>query len=97
MAHHYADDRDALSVLAASDVAYIGVLGPRARTERMLADLGLGGPELMRRLFAPVGLDIGTDGAEQVALSVLAEILAVRSGRAAASLRTRRVAIHATQ
>ena len=49
----------------------------------------------LRRPKVSVGLDIGTDGAEQVALSVLAEILAVRSGRGARSLRERRVPIHA--
>jgi len=42
-----------------------------------------------------VGLDIGTDGAEQVALAVIAEVLAVRSGRRARSLRERLAAIHA--
>src|SRR5439155_1560821 len=47
------------------------------------------------RFAADVGLDIGTDGAEQVALAVIAEILAVRSGRRARSLRERRAAIHA--
>jgi xanthine/CO dehydrogenase XdhC/CoxF family maturation factor len=48
------------------------------------------------RVYGPVGLDIGTDGAEQVALAVIAEILAVRSGRRARSLRERRAAIHAS-
>jgi xanthine/CO dehydrogenase XdhC/CoxF family maturation factor len=53
-------------------------------------------PGDLARIFGPVGLDIGTDGAEQVALSVLAEILAVRSGRQPQSLRDRRAPIHAT-
>jgi xanthine/CO dehydrogenase XdhC/CoxF family maturation factor len=48
------------------------------------------------RIYGPVGLDIGTDGAEQVALAVIAEILAFRSGRRALSLRERGVAIHAS-
>jgi xanthine/CO dehydrogenase XdhC/CoxF family maturation factor len=47
------------------------------------------------RVFGPVGLDIGTDGAEQVALSVIAEVLAIRAGRGAVSLRERRAPIHA--
>src|SRR5256885_1849972 len=47
------------------------------------------------RIFGPVGLDIGTDGAEQVALAVIAEVLAVRSGRRADSLRERATPIHA--
>ncbi len=68
-------------------------MGPRQRTERILASLGATGDD---RIHGPVGLDIGTDGAEQVALSVLAEIMAMRSGRAARSLRERLVPIHAT-
>jgi xanthine/CO dehydrogenase XdhC/CoxF family maturation factor len=46
------------------------------------------------RIYGPVGLDIGTDGAEQVALAVVAELLAVRSGRRPQSLRERRAPIH---
>src|SRR2546429_437741 len=47
------------------------------------------------RVYGPVGLDIGTDGAEQVAVAVIAEVLAVRSGRRARSLRERLAPIHA--
>jgi xanthine dehydrogenase accessory factor len=70
-------------------------LGPRQRTERMLGILRAEGPVDESRIFGPVGLDIGTDGAEQVAISILAEILAVRSGRGARSLRERGAPIHA--
>ena len=61
----------------------------------MLTRLREEGPIDESRIFGPVGLDIGTDGAEQVALAVLAEILAVRSGRHPQSLRERRAPIHA--
>src|SRR5439155_23319488 len=73
------------------------MLGPRQRTERILRNVAAEGgrPIDEGRVYAPVGLDIGTDGAEQVALAVIAELLAVRSGRRARSLRERRVAIHA--
>lgn len=95
MTHHFADDTDYLRALLRSPVRYIGMLGPRQRTERILSLLRAEGDVDESRVYGPVGLDIGTDGAEQVALSVLAEILAVRSGRGARSLRERRVPIHA--
>ncbi len=95
MTHHFADDTDYLRALLRSPVCYIGLLGPRLRTERIVGFLRESGPVDDSRVFGPVGLDIGTDGAEQVALSILAEILAVRSGRAARSLRDRAVPIHA--
>lgn len=97
MTHHFADDTDYLRALLLSPARYIGVLGPRQRTERILGILraeGVLSPD-ESRIYGPTGLDIGTDGAEQVALSVLAEILAVRSGRRPRSLRERGVPIHA--
>lgn len=95
MTHHFADDTAYLRALLASPVRYLGVLGPRQRTERILGILRQDGPVDESRIFGPVGLDIGTDGAEQVALAVIAEILAVRSGRSPRSLRERRAPIHA--
>ena len=96
MNHNFADDQAYVRALLKTPVAYIGILGPRQRTERILRNLLAEGPMDEGRVYGPVGLDIGTDGAEQVALAVIAEILAVRSGRRARSLRDRRVAIHAT-
>lgn len=95
MSHNYRKDLDTLRLLLESPVEYIGMLGPRQRTERMLAELAADGPLDESRVYGPVGLDIGTDGAEQVAMSIIAEMLAVRSGRGAASLRDRRAPIHA--
>ena len=95
MTHQFADDAAYLRALLASPARYLGVLGPRQRTERMLDLLRRDGPVDAARIFGPVGLDIGTDGAEQVALSIVAEMLAVRGGRAARSLRERTAPIHA--
>ncbi|MCU0618872.1 MAG: XdhC family protein [Gemmatimonadaceae bacterium] len=95
-----ADDHAVVWVraLLATPVRYLGVLGPRARTERILAALAREGVAVeASRLYAPVGLDIGTDGAEQVALAIVAELLAVRSGRRPMSLRERRAPIHAAE
>jgi len=97
MNHNFADDQAYVRALFRSPVAYVGMLGPRQRTERILRNVAAEGgrPIDEGRVYAPVGLDIGTDGAEQVALAVIAELLAVRSGRRARSLRERPVAIHA--
>lgn len=94
MTHDFADDTEYLRALLRTPVRYIGVLGPRQRTERMLARLGVESSIDRSRIYGPVGLDIGTDGAEQVALAVVAEILAVKSGRRPQSLRDRSAPIH---
>ena len=96
MTHHFADDTDYLRALLQSPVRYLVVLGPRQRTDRILGLLRSEGPVDESRIFGPVGLDIGTDGAEQVALAVVAEVLAVRSGRRPRSLRERSAPIHTT-
>ncbi len=98
MTHHYIHDVPILHALLPSPVPYIGLLGPRKRGERILHDLAAAGavfPEAQpARLHAPVGLDLGADGAEQVALSILAEIQAVLAGRDATPLRERTLPIH---
>jgi len=92
MTHSLKRDAQWVRRLAGTDVPYVGVLGPRARTERILAELGTCDRE---RLFGPVGLDLGADGPEQVALSILAELLALWSGREPRHLRERAMAVHA--
>jgi xanthine/CO dehydrogenase XdhC/CoxF family maturation factor len=94
MTHNFVDDTDYLRALLQTPAKYLGVLGPRQRTARILGLLRAEGTVDESRIFGPVGLDIGTDGAEQVALSVVAEMLAVRSGRRPRSLRERRAPIH---
>jgi xanthine/CO dehydrogenase XdhC/CoxF family maturation factor len=92
MSHSFETDKAWVGRLIGTDAAYVGVLGPRARTRRIVADLGV---EHDERVFGPVGLDLGADGPEQVALSVVAELLALRSRRAPRHLREREVALHA--
>jgi len=81
MSHHLTTDRNYLQQLADSDIRYVGVLGPRTRRERLLSDLGEKGNLLRTRLRGPVGLDIGADSPESIALSILAEIHGVLAGR----------------
>jgi len=74
MSHHLATDRTYLSQLVDVPARYLGVLGPGARRARLLTDLGAVGEMLRLRLKGPVGVDIGADSPESIALSVLAEI-----------------------
>ena len=97
VSHHFERDRNYLQALIASDAAYIGMLGPRARTERMLGDLTARGvsAEGDKRIFSPVGIDIGGDGPDAIALSIIAEVSAVMGGRSAMHLRDKRGPLHA--
>jgi xanthine dehydrogenase accessory factor len=98
MTHNFLHDLALLRGLLASPARYIGLLGPRARTERLLKDLAKEGVVLddaqRARLYGPVGLDLGAESPEEIALSILAEILAVRNGRRVSSLRGRPGPIH---
>ena len=78
--------------LAATEIEYLGVLGPRARIEKIAAEVGMQGDP---RLFGPIGVDIGADGPEQVGLSIVAELLAVHAHRKPRHLRERVESIHA--
>jgi xanthine/CO dehydrogenase XdhC/CoxF family maturation factor len=93
MTHHYEADLAILRGLAAVDLPYVGVLGPAHRGADLRRDLARAGVTL-RDLHSPVGLDIGADAPEAIALSILAEILAVLHGRDGGFLRDRRGAIH---
>jgi xanthine/CO dehydrogenase XdhC/CoxF family maturation factor len=84
MSHHLATDRHYLAELAQVDTPYLGVLGPRARRDRLLADLAAVAPQLRETLRGPVGLDIGADSPESIALSILAELQATLRGAGAA-------------
>ncbi len=92
MSHNYAQDLALLRFLLASPARYIGVMGPRKRTERMLRELAAAGG--MARLHSPAGLDIGASGPAEIALSVVAEMRAVLNGRRGGMLRERRGSIH---
>jgi xanthine dehydrogenase accessory factor len=99
MTHNYVRDLEWLQLVLPQSVRYVGALGPRRRTENLLADLAEKGfhpaREQLARLFAPVGLDIGSEGPAEVALSILAEMQAVLAGRSGGHLRERKRPIHA--
>jgi xanthine/CO dehydrogenase XdhC/CoxF family maturation factor len=99
MTHRFRDDVPLIRGLLPLPLAYLGLLGPRARAERILGELARDGMAVTDRmrgvLHAPVGLDLGSEGPEAVALSILAEISAVLAGRDARPLRERTLPIHA--
>jgi xanthine dehydrogenase accessory factor len=84
MNHHLERDQQSLHFALESDAAYLGVLGPRSRYEKLLASLaaeGHGPPaSSLSRVRSPVGLALGAETPEEVALSILGEILAIRRG-----------------
>ena len=84
MSHYLPADAAYLRALAAAGPAYVGLLGPAARRERLLADLGGTAAGLAGRLRGPVGLDIGARTPEAIAVAVVAEIHAVLAGRGGA-------------
>lgn len=98
MSHNYSHDLAVLKFLLSSPARYIGVMGPRKRTERMLAELAEGGVRLqetdLSRLYAPAGLDIGANAPAEIALSIIAEMRAFMAGRRGGMLRERQGAIH---
>lgn len=96
MSHSYSQDRHWLEVALRMKPAYIGQLGPRSRTDRLLDEIGAVSRDMeaFKQLHYPMGLDIGGDAPESVALSVLAEITAHFNGRNGHMLREREAPIH---
>ncbi len=91
VAHDYKYEVPVLRVVLAREPAYIGLLGNRRRGQAVLDFLAAEGipAEVLGRVHVPVGLDIGAQSAAEIALSVVAEALAVRNGRPGISLRDR--------
>jgi xanthine dehydrogenase accessory factor len=70
MGHDYERDREHVGMLVGTRARYIGVLGPRSRTERMLAELSWSGDP---RIHAPAGLELGADTPHEISLAIIAE------------------------
>jgi xanthine/CO dehydrogenase XdhC/CoxF family maturation factor len=95
MSHDYLRDAAFLRGFLGRGVPYLGVLGPRDRTDRLLDELTASPSTAdLAALHAPAGLDIGADGAEEVATAIIGEILAVLRGRAGGALREHPGPIH---
>jgi xanthine/CO dehydrogenase XdhC/CoxF family maturation factor len=100
MNHHLERDQEALSAFTqAPHALYIGTLGPKRRQEQMITAAKKDGfiftDEFMQKLHGPAGLDIGAKSPEEIALSIMAEILSVLNARNAAPMRERTASLQA--
>jgi xanthine dehydrogenase accessory factor len=91
MTHNYFDDLAALNRLSNSSARYIGMLGSQQRIQRLIDDATTPAKD---RLHAPIGLDIGAETPEEIAIAIIAEIQTVLAQRSGCSLRDRQNPIH---
>jgi xanthine dehydrogenase accessory factor len=96
LSHDDRFDAELVAAALASPAVYVGAMGSRGTHERRVRQLrALGvGDDALGRLHSPIGLDLGASTPEETAISILAEVLAVRSGATGVRLRERRGAIH---
>jgi xanthine dehydrogenase accessory factor len=106
MTHDYEADKLILESLFQQNVKqslpeFIGIVGPKRRSQKLFAELALLGiavtPEQEARVFSPVGLDIGAERPEEIALSILAEMQAVRTAHSGGLLKDKQGPIHSTR
>ena len=98
MTHNYKYDLAVLKSLLETNCQYIGILGPKTKLHRMLDDLqneGITiGEEQLKRIYSPIGLDIGAETSEEIALSVVSEIKAFSTAKTGTSLKFKSGKIH---
>jgi xanthine/CO dehydrogenase XdhC/CoxF family maturation factor len=101
MTHNFNYEVAFMRELLPLSLPYIGILGPKKKLERMLAELEDGGTKItdkhLKNIYGPVGLDIGSESSEEIALSIVSEIKAVLSARKGYSLKYKPASIHSTQ
>jgi xanthine dehydrogenase accessory factor len=98
MTHNYNYDLSLLAQLLQQDCRYIGILGPAKKLDRMIEEIKGSGQTVNEQHLAsvhgPVGLDIGAETAEEIALSIVAEIKSILTGQSGISLREKKQPIH---
>jgi xanthine dehydrogenase accessory factor len=99
MSHNYEYDRDVLRKLLNSPTPYIGILGPRKRFDKMQQEFASTGIELtqndLTRIHSPIGLDIGAETPDEIAVSIIAEIQSKFANRSGGFLKYNNGPIHA--
>ena len=95
--HNYGRDYAALQTLLPLDLPYVGLVGPRARRDQLVGDLLDRGVTINAELFAPAGLDLATEGPEEIALAIISEIQRVFRAGSGESLRNSKRPIHGRQ
>lgn len=83
MSHQFEMDILYLKRLITSSIPYIGLLGPIKRRDNLLQECGTHFKNLEKRLYAPIGLDLGSESPEAIALSIISEIQAVKNAKSA--------------
>ncbi|RDW15388.1 XdhC family protein [Oceanobacillus chungangensis] len=100
MNHHLERDQEALTFALNSQAPYIGVLGPRSRRNRIINNIKASGSAVtesqMSRLYNPIGLDIGARTPEEIAISIAAEIIAIKNGYSGGFLKDSEFIHHAS-
>ena len=98
MTHNYNYDIAVLKQFYNKGMVYLGVLGPKLKMQRMYSDLRKEGINIsdaeQKNIYAPIGLDIGAETAEEIALSAVTEIKAILMGKNADPLRNKNLPIH---
>jgi xanthine dehydrogenase accessory factor len=98
MSHNYEYDRDVLSKLIKTETPYIGILGPRKRFDKMLGEFKSKGivlsSEDLHRIHSPIGLDIGAEAPDEIAVSIIAEVQGKFANRSGGFLKYRQGPIH---
>lgn len=98
MSHNYEYDRDVLKKLLSTATPYIGILGPRKRFDKMIEEFEAQGIRLqghdLHRIHSPIGLDIGAEAPDEIALSIISEIQGKFANRSGGFLKYRNAPIH---
>ncbi len=95
MTHNFLHDVALLTAVLPSSIPYVGLLGPKSRGEELLAQIGSMPADQLAKLHSPIGLDLGAETPDEIALSIIAEIQGALNSRSAHSLREIQGAIHA--
>jgi xanthine/CO dehydrogenase XdhC/CoxF family maturation factor len=98
ISHNYNYDLAVLEQLLPTEVAYIGILGPRKRTDKMLDEYAQAGKVFsaaqLEKIHSPVGLDIGAETPEEIALSIISELQAFFANKPGGFLKDKKGFIH---
>jgi xanthine/CO dehydrogenase XdhC/CoxF family maturation factor len=101
MTHNYLHDVELLRTLLPITLSYLGILGPKERTTKLLEELRAQGrvfaDSQLARLHSPIGIDIGAETPAEIALAIIAEIKAACASRRGGFLRDRNAPIHDDQ
>lgn len=95
MTHNFEYEAQVLEQLMKFDLPYVGILGPKKKSEKLIERLEMKGMTVNQAtIYSPMGLDIGAEGSEEIALSILAEVKAVLAKKPATFLRNKKGPIH---